>query len=142
MSRRIETGPARGSTAAGGAGAPTPEDYLGRLAKYIPAEILGLYVAMSAAAPVTDPHYGTILWVIFALNLTLVPIYMWIVTSREPGKGPLWVQVVFATIAFPVWAFAMGGPFKQLSWYQGWMATILLMFVTVMFGIKKPEPGT
>jgi len=140
MGRRIETGVAPGDTRGGG---PAPaDDYVGRLAKYIPAEIVGLYIAMVAAAPTTDAHYGTILWAIFWLNLVLVPIYMWIVTSRETGRGPLWWQVVLPTVAFPVWAFAMGGPFKQLSWYQGWMATILLMFVTVVFGLAKPKPGS
>src|SRR5438874_10304036 len=112
MSRRIQTG--RAPSAAGGAAvAPEEDDYLGRLAKYIPAEIVGLYVAMMAAAPATEPHYTTVLWVIFALNAILVPIYTWIVTSRDPSKGVLWVQVLLATVAFPVWAFAMGGPFKQ-----------------------------
>jgi hypothetical protein len=139
MSRRIETGPVPG--AVGGA-APTQDDYLGRLAKYIPAEIVGLYVAMVATAPSSDPHYPTILWVIFFVNAILVPIYMIITTSREPGKGILWWQVGLATLAFPVWAFAMGGPFKLLPWYQGWMASMILMFVTVVFGLAKPRPGS
>jgi hypothetical protein len=139
MSRRIETG-VMAPAAVGGAAAPTEDDYLGRLAKYIPAEIVGLYVAMVAAAPATDLHYKTILWVIFFLNALLVPIYMLIITSRE-GKGVLWLQVGLSTLSFPIWAFAMGGPFKELSWYQGWMASILLMFVTVVFGLAKPRPG-
>jgi hypothetical protein len=140
MSRRIQTG-GTARDASGGA-APTQDDYLGRLAKYIPAEIVALYAAMVAAAPPTDPHYATILWIIFALNAVLVPIYMWIVTSRDPGKDALWTQVILATLAFPVWAFALGGPFKQLSWYEGWMASMLLMFVTVVFGLAQPKPGS
>lgn len=139
MSRRIDTGTAPGT---GGGSPQAPDDYLGRLAKYIPAEIVGLYVAMIAAASPKHPSYQTILWVIFALNALLVPVYMWIVTSRDPAKKPLWMQIVLATIAFPVWAFAMGGPFAQFSWYQGWIATILLMFVTVVFGIAQPKPGS
>jgi hypothetical protein len=147
MSRRIATGTPLSAqeaqrvmaTQAEGVG----DDYLARLAKYIPAEIIALYVAMVAAAPQSDHHYEVILWVIFGLNAVLVPIYMWIVTSRDPGKKqPLWIQVVLATVAFPVWAFAMGGPFSQLSWYQGWIATILLMFVTVVFGLATPAPGS
>ncbi len=139
MSRRIQTGAGPGMAAV--AGTP-PDDYLGRLAKYIPAEIVGLYIGMVAAAPAGHPKIGTILWVIFGLNFVLVPIYMFIVTSRETGKGPLWPQIVLATIAFPVWAFAMGGPFKQFDWYQGWIATMLLMFITVVFGLMKPKPGS
>jgi hypothetical protein len=139
MSRRIETGEPTLTRSA--ATTATKDDYLGRLAKYIPAEVVGLYVAMVAAAPTTNPHYSTILWVIFFLNAVLVPIYMWIVTSRE-GKKPLMLQIVLASLAFPVWAFAMGGPFTQFSWYQGWMASMLLMFVTVVFGLAEPKPGS
>jgi len=139
MSRRIETGEPTDTRSA--ATTPAKDDFLGRLAKYIPAEVVGLYVAMVAAAPTTNPHYSTILWVIFSLNAALVPLYMWIVTSRE-GKKPLWLQIVLASLAFPVWAFAMGGPFSQFSWYQGWMASMLLMFVTVLFGLAEPKAGS
>lgn len=139
MSRRIETGEATSNRSV--ATTPTRDDYLGRLAKYIPAEIVGLYVAMVAATPTTNPNHSTVLWVIFFLNAALVPIYMWIVTSRE-GKRPLRLQIVLASLAFPVWAFAMGGPFTQFSWYQGWMASILLMFVTVLFGLAEPKAGS
>jgi hypothetical protein len=138
MSRRVQTGSAAG-LGGGPPAPPTEDDYLARLAKYIPAEVVALYVAMVAAVP--DGH-NSALWAIFVANAVLVPIYMWIVTSRDVGKGALWVQVVLATIAFPVWAFAMGGPFKTLGWYEGWMATLLLMFITVVFGLAKPKPGS
>lgn len=147
MSRRIQTGLSKpaiagaAGPAAPGAGSSQEDDYFARLAKYIPSEILALYLAMSAAVP---QNHATALWIVFALNLLLVPIYMWIVTSRDPGKGPLVIQVVLATIAFPVWVFAMGPPFSLFSWYLDWkwLATILLMFSTVVFGLIRPAPGT
>jgi len=120
MSRRIETGePIITRTAVT---APTKDDYLSRLAKYIPAEVVGLYVAMVAVAPTTNPHHSTIMWVIFFLNAALVPIYMWIVTSRE-GKRPLRLQIVLASLAFPVWVFAMGGRSRNSRGIKaGWRA--------------------
>jgi hypothetical protein len=38
--------------------------------------------------------------------------------------------------------FALGGPFTSLSWYQGWIASIILFFITVIFGFIKPKKGS
>lgn len=140
MSRRIETGlPA---AVAAVSAAPSSDDYLGRLLKYIPAEIVGFYlVAAGLISPKPDTPNFTGLWVVFALGFILVPIYFWIATSRDQGKGPLRSQIVLATIAYPVWVFAIGGPFVSFSWYRTLVASIVLVFVTVLFGMYKPEPG-
>jgi hypothetical protein len=50
MSRRIETGFREDMLAAP---PPSQEDFLGRLAKCIPAEIVGLYLAATAPVPKT-----------------------------------------------------------------------------------------
>jgi hypothetical protein len=151
MSRRIETGPAivPGSTLPddalklGTRRKVGGEDYLGRLVKYIPAEIVGLYIATSAMVP--QAQDGNLncraLWIVFVLNLILVPIYLWFATTRG-GHTPLWPQVFLSTLAFPVWVFAIGGPFKCLGWYQGWIASIILAFVTVVFAMYRPKPGS
>lgn len=54
MSRRIATGGSGGAGAApmhGAPSAPPADDYLGRLLKYIPAEIVGLYLATAGMLP-------------------------------------------------------------------------------------------
>jgi len=119
------------------------DDYLGRLAKYIPAEIVGLYLATSGSVQPANggkPRYSA-LWVVFLINFLLVPIYFWFATSRG-DKKPLWSQVVLASISFPVWVFAIGGPFTCFGWYQSWIGSITLTFVTVAIGFYKPPPGT
>jgi hypothetical protein len=119
------------------------DDYLGRLAKYIPIEIVGLYVATSGTVPPAtngNPRCGA-LWLVFVINFLLVPLYFWFATTRG-GNKPLWSQVVLASIAFPVWVFAIGGPFKCLSWYESWIASITLAFVTVVMGFYKPPVGS
>jgi hypothetical protein len=146
VSRRIETGSpvsdelSPDALRLGGDGA---EDYLGRLAKYIPAEIVGLYLATSGTVPPGadgKPRYS-ILWIVFAINFLLVPLYFWFATSRGENK-PLWSQVILATIAFPVWVFAIGGPFTSFPWYESWIGSIILTFVTFAVGVYKPRPGS
>jgi hypothetical protein len=138
MGRRIETGP---KTPMLDGTAEPQEDYLGRLVKYVPTEIIGLYLAASGPVPKSDGGQPVILWLIFAACIILTPVYLWFATN-DKEKGPLVLQIVLATIAFPVWVFAVGGPFMSLPWYQGYIASILLVFVTFIFGLIKPKPGS
>ena len=138
MSRRIETGT---ETQILGEN-KEPEEYLGRLIKYIPAEIVALYLAATGIVPLTAADRQFLLWVIFALCAALTPIFYLLATrDKKKHKGPLVKQVILATIAFPVWVFAIGGPFTALAWYKGYIASILLIFVTVIFGKVKPPLG-
>jgi len=136
MSRRIDTG---GDGKLGPA--QKSEEYLGRLAKYIPAEIVGLFIAVSGMVPEGSPSRQNALWIIFIGSFILVPVYLFFAT-RDPDKGPLWLQILLASIAFPIWVFALGGPFAGLPWYEGWISSIVLVFVTVIFGIVKPKKGS
>ena len=143
MSRRINT---RRSLEVAGVqdstgSAPAPEDYLGRLVKYIPAEIVGLYLAISGMIPQPQTDHP-ILWGVFLVCWVLVPTYLWIATSRG-GQRPLYPQIALASIAFPVWVCATGGAFvKQFHWYEGrpYLVSIVLCLVTVIFALYQPPP--
>jgi drug/metabolite transporter (DMT)-like permease len=142
MGRRIITGVRVAAGQSSGGPAPTTDDYLSRLAKYIPAEIVGLYLFVTGVIPQTGGKSNpTAQWVVFAVCCVLTFVYMWHVTRKEGGK-PLWWQIILATIAFPVWVFAIGGPFKDLPWYESWIAALVLGFTTVVFGMVRPAPGT
>jgi hypothetical protein len=146
MARRIQTGsPATLQKGAEGS-VSDQDDFLARLVKYIPSEIVGLYVAASGFVPrMTDNKPNPALWWVFTPCAILTPIYLgWVTRDPAAGKGPLWVQVLFATIAFPVWVFALGGPFELLSWYNDkrYVASLVLVFVTTVFGWYKPAPGS
>jgi hypothetical protein len=134
MARRIAGGRAAGG-APEGAAAP-PDDYLGRLVKYVPAETVGAYLAAAASVP---PGRTAALWVVFAASWILTPLYLWFATSRR-SKRPLVSQIALATIAFPIWVFAIGGPFAELPWYAAnrYVASILLIFATTGFALYQP----
>jgi len=128
------------------------DDYLDRLLKYIPAEIVALYLGVTNVVPVTyvpgktppekDPGYWLALWIILALTAICTPIYMYFAT-REEGQPTLWSQIVISSIAFPIWAFAIGGPFQQFHWYEGkrWIAAVVISFSTFLLGLVKPKPA-
>jgi len=142
MGRRIVTGTEAASRSGGGATVPTADGYLSRLAKYIPAEIVGLYLFVTGVIPPTGGRSSVVAqWVLFGVCCVLTFVYMWHVTRKEGGK-PLWWQVILATVAFPIWVFAIGGPFRTFAWYQSWIASTVLAVATVVFGMVRPEAGT
>lgn len=146
MSRRIETGMAQHPSGPkalylGKNGDP----YEVRLLKYIPAEIVALYLATMRAVPVEpDKPIPCLAYaIVFAANLILVPLYLYFATrDKAKNKGPLVPQIVLATVAFPVWVFAIGPPFSCLGWYRGWEAAVVLPIATLAIGLYRPAPGS
>jgi hypothetical protein len=147
LSRRINTG-ARITRRDKAIGQEVPQlqpgsvdDFLGRLVKYIPAELVGLYIAARGVIPKTAEP--TVFWTVALATWVFVPVYFWFVTTRN-GRKPLYVQILLATIAFPIWVFAIGGdPVASCPWYvtHQYLASIILMFATVAFGLIQPPPG-
>ncbi len=117
---------------------PSAEDkYATRLLKYIPAEVVALFVSANGVVPTDLPDRSTYQWIIFAFCVVATPVYLFFTARDEVKKKPIWTQILLATIAFPVWAFALGGVFASLSWYQPFAGSLLLMGVTFIFGIVK-----
>ena len=143
MSRRIETGARPGTARPAAQDPPAVDDYLGRLVKYVPAEIIALYLTVAGIIPPTPTGRPntTALWVVFFGCLVLVPVFTWVATTRH-GRPPLIPQVVISTLAFPVWVLAIGGPFASLAWYQPWIASVVLAFATTLMGLYQPSPGS
>ncbi|MBC7226933.1 MAG: hypothetical protein H5T61_06840 [Thermoflexales bacterium] len=76
------------------------QDYLSRVAAHIPSEVVAVYLLGKAVAP-DEPVlgiWGIVCWVI-ALALR------WWGTQ---GQGKV-LNVVMTTLAFPLWAMAIGG---------------------------------
>ena len=132
MSRRIQT---KARTLASGG---QVDDYWGRLIKYIPAEVVALYVSATGIVPANHTDSNFYLWIIFGFCFIATPLYF-IGVTRDPANGPLWLQVLLASIAFPVWAYALGGVFVNTPKYEPFAASLLLMGVTFIFGKIRPS---
>ena len=96
--------------------AAAPDNYLERIAKYVPGEVLAFFIfinvileqavrtggktAMMAGLPVTTVAQGALV-----VGLVLTPVFVWYV--REDGDA--WLTNTFvSTLAFPFWAYALG----------------------------------
>lgn len=109
------------------------DDYFNRLLKYIPAEIVGLYLTLVNITN-TQSIAEWISWFVFAACLLLTPLYL-----RRVLKVLKSSQLIISTFSFVVWAYALGGPFEQSGLFSNVFAAILLPIYTVLIPIIKPE---
>jgi hypothetical protein len=119
--------------------APKPQEkedkYSDRLVKYVPTEVIALYLAVTAAITADSSAPPFLYWVIFAACLVGTWLYL-----RVAQKVNSSLQLSISTFAFAVWAFALGGPFAELSWYKPIYGAVLLPIVTFFVGVIKPNP--
>ena len=126
--------------------ARAPDNYLERIAKYVPGEVLAFFIVVNAilkqavktggksatmaGMPVTTVAQGALV-----VGIVLVPLFVWYV--REEGDA--WVTNAFvSTLAFPFWAYALGATAFNDHW-DGNLAAILLATVTVVSGLMLPR---
>jgi hypothetical protein len=113
-----------------------PDDFQGRLLKYIPTEVIAVYVLLdgmlrSAAPGLPIP---VIRWVVFFALLAGTWLYL-----RRVEKVSKLQQLLISTVAFAVWVFSLGGPFSAFTWYSPVYGAILLPLYTFSIPIFQAK---
>lgn len=98
------------------------KEYLSRLLKMIPGEIVGLYMIGSGFIPVNE-QTGRIIWVILCFIFLII---IRIIGTSDPAakKAAQPIPVFVAAIAFLIWIYWLGGPFSAYSWYKQWIGSL------------------
>jgi hypothetical protein len=153
MGRRIETGSESRSLYLGEPGDGNSnsrgDGYIDRLLKYIPSEVIALYLGASNVVPQSPPNQHPnqqliAMWIVAALAAIATPVYLYITTRKKDAPTP-WSQIIISSVAFPVWVYAIGGPFElSFSWYkqERWVGAIIIMFGTFLAGLYQPQAST
>jgi hypothetical protein len=115
---------------------PKVDDYITKLLKYIPAEIVAAFLFIDGLIKSLSQPSAVVFWIVFIVLLILTPLYMWRVTT-EPDKPAAVAQIIIATFGFFVWVFAIGGPFSTLGWYLPVYGSILLVVYTLVIPIVQ-----
>ncbi len=113
------------------------DGYLDRLLKYIPAEIVTVYILVQGLVMQLDHDsdpFIPILWGVFLVFSLLTPLYLWRIQ-----KVTKITQLVISLVAFAVWVFALGGPFTTFGWYDPIYGEILLPVFTLVIAIVIAE---
>ncbi len=105
------------------------EQVIGRLIKYIPAEIISGYMLLSGiaqAAGASSPLQAPAQWGLVVVGAVLTPFYLWRVGNP---KGVQWWHLLISTVSFVLWTYALGGPFTTVKvfgyGYESWFATLV-----------------
>ncbi len=111
------------------------DDYFNRLLKYIPAEIVGLYLTLDNIINIQkEGSHAWMSWFIFAVCLILIPLYLNRVLNVKKK-----IQILISSLSFVVWVYALGGPFATCGLFNNLFAALLLPIYTVLVSIIKPE---
>ena len=132
-------GSAAGTTAAGSAKKLSADDYNDRLVKYIPAEVVGVYLFVSGALQTAGPQISANAlwwagWIVFGFMAAMTPVYMWRIQGVKKKS-----QLLIVFVSFCIWVFTIGGPFAGLSWYHPIWGAILLPLYTFSIATVKAQ---
>ncbi len=114
------------------------DDYLSRVLKHIPSEIVMAYVAIDGVLrtsynpdlPSERHTLQKLLWIILTTLTVITPFWLYrVMRVRRP------TQLFISTLSVPIWLFALGGPFALESWYQPAFGAIVLPLYTLIIPI-------
>jgi hypothetical protein len=131
MSRLYYPKPTMGKMASGAGGGVDLGDVTKKVAKLIPTELVTAYAALvSASAAVHWPSFrGPAVWACFVICWILTPFYLNHVA--DPGK-PKRNQIIFGTLAFPIWAYLVSGSQVAPDYYDASLGTILALVFSLI----------
>jgi hypothetical protein len=134
MSRRILTTALETTTGNG-----VVDTYFDRVVKFIPADIIGAWIAASSIVKSSSGiPTNTVLWICFVFGVIITPAWTLKQTNFQ-SLPPARLQALVATAAFVVWVFALGDPFSALSFYHQVYGSLVLIAFTLISGGIVPS---
>lgn len=107
------------------------DDYLTKVLKNIPSEIVMAYVALDGVLRTSYQHnartLSSALWIIALALTALTPLWLWRV-MRVRSRA----QLTVSTLSVLVWLFAIGGPFASITWYEPALGAVALPLYTLL----------
>lgn len=127
-----------GRAAPGGVAVPSADDYLTKLIKYVPVEVLAAYLFMAGVinSNVTGKHDHAI-WLgglLIGVLAATVPY------DRRVLNVVRWSQTGVSVVGMAVYIFAVGGWFATTSWYHSWYASIVVPVFGLLIAILRLPP--
>jgi hypothetical protein len=118
------------------------QTYMEQVIKYIPAEIIGGYVAINGfLASMPERMLNTALWVNFVFCAVLTVVYLYKQSGPEDATK---TQLVISFISFIIWAYSItgdGGVFGAggINIYYSQLASVLLVAFSLVAPLFTPR---
>jgi len=101
------------------------KNYLDRLMKMIPVEVISLYLVGSGIIPEGE-EVVLFVWSLICLFA--------VIASRAYGtsdpaamEDTQWAAVAISCVAFVIWLYTLGGPFEVIGWHKPYIGSLLVM---------------
>lgn len=124
--------PAPEGPPAGPPAASPPDGYNDRVLKYIPAEVVTLYLSVDGLVRAKQ-NSPVLSWGLFAFGLLATILYL---KFSAGVTKPL--QLAVSAVAFCVWALSIGSPSTYIPGYDAIYGAIALPIFTFLAGLIKP----
>lgn len=118
---------------------PTKDDYLAKVAKYIPPEVLAAYLLLdSVVLAGTKDNSKEEAWWLFGLLLgSVVAVVAYNKSVLEIVRK---AQNTMSVVGFVVYVYAIGGWFATIRGYEAWHATFAIVTFGLLVNIVKLRP--
>lgn len=130
--RRGAGAPVPEAPATAPAAAPAADSYNDRVLKYIPAEVVTLYLSVDALVR-SKQDSPVLSWGLFAFGLLATVLYL-----RFSAGVTKPLQIAVSAAAFCVWAISIGSPSTYIAGYDPIYGAIALPIFTFLAGLIKP----
>lgn len=114
------------------------DSYLDRVAKYIPVEIVGAFLAITRFISPTADDREIVFNAVFFILWSLTPVYIWRLSM--PGQ-PWKLHAALSSAAFPIWVWAIAVPpvYERLHLASDYKASVALVLFSLVAGLFEPK---
>jgi len=117
---------------------PSEDDYLTKVVKYVPVEVLAAYLLMAGVidSNVSGKHDHA-MWLGGLLIGTLALTIPYDIRVLSIVR---WQQVAISVVGIVVYVFALGGWFATTTWYHQWYASIVVPVFGLLIAVFRLPP--
>ena len=114
------------------------KQYLDRLLKMIPAEIVALYMIGSGMIP-ADRDIVLTIWACICFVLVII-IRIYGTADTQNNKPPQTIPIIISSVAFIIWVYSQGGPFARFNLYEPFIGSLAILFWSFVIPIFYKGP--
>ena len=112
-------------------GAPEDfKDYMGRLVKLIPSEVLSIYLIGQGVIP-QGINIALAAWAVVCLLLVFLA-RAYATSDPSQHQKPQVGAILISVVSFVIWIYTMGGPFAAYNIWIPWLATLVVLVWTFL----------
>lgn len=118
---------------------PGRDVYIDRIIKFVPAPLLAGYAAAMGMIAEDPVHIQLLSWIVFSVIWAMCPLYVIYIPgeAQDDKDCSKRFHILASIISFPVWAFALGGPFSYIQGYRPLYGALVLIFASLLLPLLQ-----